>query len=98
MRSQPTESLAEVAVVPSALHQTHIGVVKTLLGAPTLAIDAKGRDGRADGYNQQEQDCGRKRSGQGWLASAPAPGLLETADGPRQDRFVAQEAAQFIGE
>src|SRR5881394_799764 len=98
MRSQQTESLAEVAVVPSALRQTHFGVVEILISAFAFAIDSKNRDGRTDGDGKQEQNGRRTETGDDWLAPAPTPGLLETGDGPRHDWLVAQEAVEFISE
>src|SRR5439155_1172326 len=91
---QPTD----IVLLPGLLGQVHARAVKVEFGALSLPIDSNGCDRRADGQRQQQQNGCPAETGDGRFAPAPTPGFLKTADGPRLDWFVEQEAIEFISE
>src|SRR5207249_8488575 len=78
--------------------QLHVRNKKILLDYSPYLIDAEDCDGGTNRHGQHERDCCKTCGRERWFASCPAPHLLSSADGPCLDRFVEEEAVQFVGQ
>src|SRR5436190_21327817 len=105
MRLQPTEGIAEIAVIPGALCRTHIGVVTILVSPIALTLrritclrDSKSCDRRANGDGEEQQNGRRAENGDGRFAPAPSPKPFDTTDRTRLNSFPVEETDEFIGQ
>jgi hypothetical protein len=78
--------------------QLHFGGIQVPLCLTSGAVDAEDRDWRTEDDDEQEDEDEGAECGKRGLSAAPAPDLFGSSHRSRLNRFVIEEAAQFVGE